>query len=71
VAKVQPGISLNKNLEAGLDNGVIVIVPIPPIEAGEVTRWKCVLVDESHRNLVFNSLRTILDYWRVSLILGY
>jgi len=43
------GISLYKNLEGGLDNGTIVIVPIIP--SANPTRWKCLLVDESKRAL--------------------
>ena len=51
---------MQHTIEGGLDDGWIVIVPIPPKE-GEDTKWKCVLVNEEIKNwTVFKDVR-----WRV------
>jgi hypothetical protein len=40
------GITLNRVIEGGLDNGWIVLVPDKP-KKGEDTVWRCVLVNHS------------------------
>ncbi|KAK2812582.1 hypothetical protein FQN50_001226 [Emmonsiellopsis sp. PD_5] len=47
------GISLHRNIEEGLDSGVIAIVPVPPLKGDDVTKWKCVLVDQDKRDAIF------------------
>ncbi|KAJ9194380.1 hypothetical protein DTO166G4_1596 [Paecilomyces variotii] len=47
------GITLNKKIEAALDNGTIVIIPVP----GTTTKWKCILVDEKLRKETCVTLR--------------
>jgi hypothetical protein len=65
------GITLHKKLEQGLDNDVIVIIPIPPRE-GERTRWKYVLVDkEKAKKVAIVSIvasGTVFYKWEVRYI---
>ncbi|KAL1968104.1 hypothetical protein VTN77DRAFT_2234 [Rasamsonia byssochlamydoides] len=45
------GITLYSKVEEALDQGIIVIVPLPPSGTTTVTRWKCVLADRSLKKL--------------------
>ncbi|KAK2733099.1 hypothetical protein FQN57_002310 [Myotisia sp. PD_48] len=49
------GITLHKNIEQGLDMGVIAIVPTLPTSKEATVAWKCILVDETLRNEMWNS----------------
>jgi hypothetical protein len=42
------GITLHRNVELGLDKGYIAIIPVPEAK-NEISKWKCILVDESMR----------------------
>ena len=57
------GITLDKTIEGGLDNGWIVLVPDKP-KKGEETVWRCVLVEHS---IVSNMIAPGLK-WRVCLL---
>ncbi|KAK2762298.1 hypothetical protein FQN54_001308 [Arachnomyces sp. PD_36] len=54
------GITLHTKIEQGFDSGVIAIVLIAPSNETEETKWKCLLIDQSCRDLVF----TARHYWR-------
>ncbi|KAJ5384009.1 hypothetical protein N7517_001920 [Penicillium concentricum] len=56
-------LSLHRNIEGALDKGQIVIVPIlSDTEITSPSRWKCVLTDESIRNLT--AITTPSHSWR-------
>jgi hypothetical protein len=57
------GITLDRIIEGGLDNGWIVLVPDKPKE-GEETVWRCVLVDRS----IASNMIAIGTKWKVCLL---
>lgn len=59
---VKLGITLLTKFEQALDNGTIAIVPV----ADEISsRWKCVLLDESVRDIIATFTSQGLCRWRV------
>jgi hypothetical protein len=65
------GLSLHKNIEGGLDDGTIVIIPAPQGGEEEI-KWLCVLVNESKRNDTFSHIVTpgftSIRKWKVSVV---
>lgn len=68
------GLSLHKVVEAGLDSGKIVIVPVLRSDE-EPTCWKCVLVDQNcHNDTAFTFVggrQSMTVFWRVGLFISY
>ncbi|PGH12241.1 hypothetical protein AJ79_04421 [Helicocarpus griseus UAMH5409] len=56
-------VTLHKVLERGLDNGTIVIIPIPPTNT-ETMKWKCVLVNEAAAKNMVLTFGDIILRWR-------
>lgn len=54
-------------IEGALDSGAIVIVPVPRSDENEVTKWKCILVDESRKKLLYDSHGDMVKRWEVSV----
>ncbi|RMJ23805.1 hypothetical protein PHISP_05326 [Aspergillus sp. HF37] len=57
------GITLLSTIEEALDSGTIVIVPVPRSDDNEVTKWKCILVDESRKKHLYDSHGDMVKRW--------
>jgi hypothetical protein len=62
------GINLHEKVEQGLDEGAIIIIPIPSNEAS-ITKWKCLLLDTERQEkaLCWLGGRKEIE-WRVSIL---